>query len=170
MNDAQAPLVVCDAGPVIHLDQLDCLDLLADFSRVVIPDVVCREVVHHRPAALDHMAGKFKRLIPDEEPSAELVALRRLLILHAGEIQALQLVQELNADLLLSDDTAARLAAKTLRVSAHGTLGILVRSIRRKQRTSQEILSVLSTLPTRSTLHIKRQLLLEIIRQVEDLE
>jgi len=36
MNDAQAALVVCDAGPVIHLDQLDCLDLLADFSKVVI--------------------------------------------------------------------------------------------------------------------------------------
>ena len=39
MNDAQATLVVCDAGPLIHLDQLDCLDLLADFSRVVVPDV-----------------------------------------------------------------------------------------------------------------------------------
>jgi len=116
------------------------------------------------------MAGKFERLIPDEELSAELVALRRLLILHAGEIQALQLVQELNADMLLSDDTAARLAAKTLRVSAHGTLGILLRAIRRKQRTSQQILNVLHTLPTRSTLHIKPQLLLEIIKQVEDLE
>jgi hypothetical protein len=38
MNDAQATLVVCDAGPLIHLDELDCLDLLADFSRIVIPN------------------------------------------------------------------------------------------------------------------------------------
>lgn len=47
MNDAPALLVVCDAGPLIHLDRLDCLDLLADFSRVVVPDVVWREVEHH---------------------------------------------------------------------------------------------------------------------------
>lgn len=169
MNEAQTTLVVCDAGPVIHLHQLDCVDLLGDFSRVVIPDVVCREVAHHRPAALDQIVGQFERLSPNEDPSVELIALRRLLVLHPGEIQALQLVQELNAGLLLTDDTAARLAAKTLQVSAHGTLGILLRAIRRSQRTPQEILNVLHALPTRSTLHVKNQLLLEIIRQVEDL-
>ena len=26
------PLVVCDAGPLIHLDEIGCLDLLTDFS------------------------------------------------------------------------------------------------------------------------------------------
>jgi len=92
-----------------------------------------------------------------------------LLVLHAGEIQALQLAQELNADLLLTDDTAARLAAKTLQVSAHGTLGVLLRAIRRRQRTPEKILNVLHELPTRSTLYIKRELLNEIIRQVEEL-
>lgn len=92
-----------------------------------------------------------------------------MLALHAGEIQALQLAQELNADLLLTDDTAARLAAKTLQVSAHGTLGVLLRAVRRRQRTPKEILDVLNELPTRSTLHIKRKLLDEIIRQVEGL-
>jgi hypothetical protein len=30
--EAESPLaVVCDAGPLIHLDELSCLDLLADF-------------------------------------------------------------------------------------------------------------------------------------------
>lgn len=169
MNDALATLVVCDAGPLIHLDQLDCLDLLGDFATVVVPDVVWREVEHHRPAALEQTIVQFTRLSPSEGLSAEMVSLRRLLILHPGEVQALQLMQELDADILLSDDSAARLAAKTLGLSAHGTLGILLRAIRRRQRTSQEILKVLHTLPTRSTLHIKRQLLLEIIREVEDL-
>ena len=94
MNDAPALLVVCDAGPLIHLDQLDCLDLLADFSRVVVP-VVWREVEHHRPAALDQKTIRLERLKPREEPSAELISLHRLLALHAGELQALQLAQEL---------------------------------------------------------------------------
>lgn len=151
MNDEPALLVVCDAGPLIHLDQLDCLDLLADFSRVIVPDVVWPEVEHHRPTALDQKTI-LERLQPREEPSAELISLRRLLALHAGEVQALQLAHELAADFLLTDDSAARLAAKSLHLSAHGTLGVLLRSIRRRQRTSEEILDVLKTLPVRSKL------------------
>ena len=71
MNDAPALLVVCDAGPLIHLDQLDCLDLLADFSRVVVPDVVWREVEVHRPAAVNQKATRLERLKPREEPFNE---------------------------------------------------------------------------------------------------
>ena len=109
-------------------------------------------------------ATHLERLKPREEPSAELISLHRLLALHAGELQALQLAQELAADFLLTDDSAAKLAAKT-----HGTLGILLRAIRRRQRTPEEILNVLNALPVRSTLHVKRELLDEIIRQVKAL-
>ena len=170
MNDAQAALVVCDAGPLIHLAQLDCLDLLADFSRLVVPDVVWREVERHRPTALNQKTIHIERLEPSEEPSPELIAAHRLLVLHAGEAQALQLAQELRADLFLTDDTAARLAARMFKVSAHGTLGILLRAIRRQQRTRVEILEVLDALPNRSTLHVKRELLDEVIRLVQDLK
>ena len=169
MNDAPALLVVCDAGPLIHLDESDCLDLLADFSRVVVPDVVWREVELHRPTVLDEKTISLARLKPREEPSPELISLHRLLALHSGELQALQLAQELAADFLLTDDSAAKLAAKTIHVTAHGTLGILLRAIRRRQRTPEEILNVLNALPVRSTLHVKRELLDEIIRQVEAL-
>jgi hypothetical protein len=31
------PGVVCDAGPLIHLDELDSLDLLCDFASVLVP-------------------------------------------------------------------------------------------------------------------------------------
>src|SRR5437879_681246 len=167
--DEAATLVVCDAGPLIHLDQLDCLDLLTDFSRVVIPDAVSLEVEHHRPSALKLEAVEFVRLKPKGEPSPELISMYRLLALHAGEVQALQIAQELGADLLLTDDTAARLAARNLRVAVHGTLGILLRAIRRGQRTPKEILNVLHALQDRSMMHIKRNLLDQVIRQVEEL-
>ena len=29
--------VVCDAGPIIHLDELECLHLMEDFERVFVP-------------------------------------------------------------------------------------------------------------------------------------
>ncbi|RYF39128.1 MAG: DNA-binding protein, partial [Cytophagaceae bacterium] len=59
----------------------------------------------------------------------------------------------------MTDDTAARLAAENLKIPAHGTIGILVRAIRRRQRTKEEVLELLQSIPTRSTLHLKRSLL-----------
>src|SRR6185436_12866735 len=97
MNDAPATSVVCDAGPLIHLDQIDCLDLLADFSRVIVPSVVWSEVDQHRPHALRQSGVKFERAKPSAGPSVELASLCRLLSLHAGEIQALQIAQEFRA-------------------------------------------------------------------------
>jgi hypothetical protein len=37
--------VVCDAGPIIHLDELECLHLMEDFEKVFVPDVVRKEVL-----------------------------------------------------------------------------------------------------------------------------
>ena len=42
-----------------------------------------------------------------------------------------------------TDDTAARLAARNLSIRAHGTLGILLRAIRRGQRSRDELIEVL---------------------------
>jgi predicted nucleic acid-binding protein len=98
MNDAAAKVVVCDAGPLIHLDELSCLDLLTDFSRVIVSDVVWREVELHRPTAVNQTTVPFERLSPTGQPSPELTSLYHLLSLHAGEMQALQLAEEMDAD------------------------------------------------------------------------
>ena len=46
------PVVVADAGPIIHLDELGCLDVLADFDKVYVPEAVWQEVLIHRPLAM----------------------------------------------------------------------------------------------------------------------
>ena len=51
-TDAAGLLVVADAGPLIHLDELDALDVLSDYAQVHVPPAVWREVEHHRPGAL----------------------------------------------------------------------------------------------------------------------
>jgi hypothetical protein len=64
-----APRVVCDAGLLIHLDELDCLDLLTDFAGVLVPEVVWREVAHHRSGALERAVVEVTRTeveLPDE--------------------------------------------------------------------------------------------------------
>lgn len=70
---------------------------------------------------------------------------------------------------MLSDDAAARLAAKALRVRAYGTLGVLLRAIRRRQRSREEVLEVLRSLRSRSTLHVSAHLLQQVVEEVEAL-
>jgi predicted nucleic acid-binding protein len=165
--DKSTPLVVCDAGPLIHLDELDSLDLLSDFAEVLVPDAVWREVVLHRPAAMANPTVMFNRITPLLPEPPELEALALVLSLHTGEWEALRVAIEHRPGILLTDDTAARLAAGNLGVTTHGTIGILVRAIRRRQRSKAEILTALQSLPTRSTLHLKRSLLEAVIQQVE---
>jgi hypothetical protein len=40
---------VLDAGPLIHLAELDALDVLCDFSSLLVPEAVWFEVEHHAP-------------------------------------------------------------------------------------------------------------------------
>jgi predicted nucleic acid-binding protein len=162
-----ASLVVCDAGPLIHLDELTCIDVLMDFTEVLVPSIVWREVEFHRPIALAHESIPFKRVSITGQLPASLQAAARLFSLHRGELRALQLAQRRNADILLTDDTAARLASKALNIPVHGTIGMLLRAIRRGQRSSQEVIELLRKIPSHSSLHVRPSLLTEIILEIE---
>ena len=43
---------VLDAGPLIYLAKLDALDVLWDFSSMIVPEAVWIEVEHHAPVAM----------------------------------------------------------------------------------------------------------------------
>ncbi len=160
-------VVVCAAGPLIHLDELDCLDLLGDFPEVLVPEAVWREVLKHRPSALEKRTVILVRVAPSGEQTAPLLrGLFETMSLHCGEQEALALAAKHEDALLLTDDTAARLAAGVLGIGVHGTIGILVRSIRRAQRSRNQVVNLLRSIPDKSTLHLKRSFLAKIIDQV----
>lgn len=72
------PIVVCDAGPIIHLDEVACIELLSDFPEVLVPVAVWDEVAKHRAQALGYSSIRFNKVTPTETPSIELDALSRL--------------------------------------------------------------------------------------------
>lgn len=162
------PEVVCDAGPLIHLDEIDCLDLLGDFARVIVPEEVWEEVRRHRPKALDHSPVRLVRRSAEAPTDPATLGILRAFSLDKGEQAAFAILMFHPSAVFLTDDAAARLAAKALGLRSHGTLGVLLRSLRRGQRTRSELLIALLAIPTRSTLHIRRALLEEVIRQVEE--
>jgi predicted nucleic acid-binding protein len=161
------PTAICDAGPLIHLDEIGCLDLLADFQALVVPEQVRKEVARHRPAALEHQALDLLCVPVTISSDPQFRALVKSFSLDAGEQAALSLMSNYPDGVLLTDDAAARLSAQALGWRTHGSLGVLLRSIRLGRREKAEVLSILREIPTRSTLHIRLSLLQEIIEQVE---
>lgn len=161
-------LVVLDAGPLIHLDELDCLHLLAGFDALLIPSVVWGETKKHRPQLqLEKIPGA--RLADPHGPTPlPLAAAIFSNELHAGEITAITLLYEAGGGLLLSDDEAARQTAEALGFSVAGTLGLLLRGIRRRQISGAEVRLLASELPQRSSLHISRALLKRFTAQIPD--
>jgi predicted nucleic acid-binding protein len=168
MARTEPSLVVCDAGPLIHLDELRCLDLLRGLGKILIPREVWTEVVRHRPElTLDGLPDAQVDKAIAAAPSARLIAMSDSFDLDAGERAALALIEGVSAGLFLCDDAAARLAAESLGIAVRGTIGILVRSIRVASRTRQEVIGLLRQIPRKSSLHISHQLLETITAEVE---
>ena len=161
------PEVILDSGPIIHLDELDCLQLLADFKTLLIPQAVLKEVERHRPSALNINKLPYKTAPAMEYMNSHVELLCNAFSLDEGEIQAIALCLKQPNSILLTDDAAARLAAKTIGIRAYGTIGMLLRSIRRKQLTPVRVIKLLEDIPLKSTLYIKHTLLQNIIEEVK---
>ena len=111
--------VVCDASPIIHLEELNCLDLFADFQEILISDTVWKEIKRHRPLALKNPNLAFTRVpgrIPDNE---QLLTVCRIFSLDAGEIEALAIVEKNPQAMFLTDDASARLVAEQMGFKVH---------------------------------------------------
>jgi predicted nucleic acid-binding protein len=159
--------VVCDAGPIIHLDELDCLGLLTDFQEILISDTIWKEIKRYRPLDLKRSDLSFT-LSPVKYPISEiLLTICRIFSLDAGETEALAIMENNPNTVFLTDDASARLVAKQMGFKVHGTIGILVRSIRRGQMKPEEVISIIKKIPIKSTLHIKPSLIEEVIFRIK---
>ncbi len=157
---------VLDAGPLIHLAELDALDLLQDLEGLFAAESVCEEVARYQPRVFQGGRIQIQR-VAALTPSAELMVLARALALDRGEIDSLSLMERHPTAWFLTDDAAARLAGEQRGYLVHGTIGLLVRSVRRGQRSANDALSLLRTLRERSTLFIRPALLDGIIEMLE---
>lgn len=159
--------VICDAGPIIHLDEINCLNLLNSFEEIILPLSVEREITVYRPSALTDSNLTVRRQAESLDIGGKLLVLSQIFSLDAGETEALILMESNPNAIFLTDDAAARLVAEQMRFKVHGTIGILIRSIRIGQKKPEEVLQILEDLPEKSSLYIKHSLLNEILQKVK---
>lgn len=128
------PATVSDSSTLIHLAGIERLDLLRHFYATVwIPPAVLREVVlegGNRPAALMVAAAvreDWIRVATDPLPEAAI--LRQDGKLHAGESEAIALIQSRGPDgVLLMDEAHGRNIARHRGIAVTGILGVLLRA------------------------------------------
>lgn len=118
-----AGLVVCDASPLIALEQIGQLDLLRHlFGRVLVPPAVVRET----GAAL--VIPSWIGEQPLGQPVDPGIAQASL---GPGETETVSLALEVGAAWVILDERPARRLAQSLGLSVMGTLGLLLAGKRR---------------------------------------
>ncbi|MEW6620579.1 MAG: DUF3368 domain-containing protein [bacterium] len=119
-------LIVCDTGPILHLQEIGLLDILQKAGKIYIPRMVDIEINSLIPQWKNQKPEwiLIEALLPEETREAEFLSLSGLL--NPGEAFAIVLAKRLKPKWFLTDDTEARIFANALRLEVHGSLGILL--------------------------------------------
>ena len=107
---------VSDAGPLIHLAEIDSLDLLAAVDTLLVPETVYEEI--EAGGVPDGLADLSYELVEADESPDEAAKL------DAGERVAIAVATD-RAVVLLTDDLAAREVASDAGVEVRGSIGVI---------------------------------------------
>ena len=159
--------IVCDAGPIIHLYEADCLPLLSRTGNLFLPHRVHLEVQSsiyigkHWPEWLQVI-----KLAGNEQSEAKVWQAAGGL--HDGEAEALVLARKKRADWFLTDDAATRLFVSLLGIEVHGSLGIVLWSAAKRHITRKETEEALHRLE-QSSLWLSKKIYEEAREALDDM-
>ena len=117
--------IVCDAGPIIHLYEAHCLQLLKQTGSLYLPRSVFNEV--QTILQIKEPWPEWLQIVnifPHEQQEAGMW--KEAGDLHIGEAEALVLARRHKADWFLTDDSTARLFVSLLGIEVHGSLGVIL--------------------------------------------
>lgn len=125
--------VVSDTSVLIHIARIDRFSLLYRiYSGIIIPQAVWRETVEEgseRPGAPETRSARDAGWIEVAAVESDTSAHRLLhQALDDGEAAALALADQIGADLVLLDESAARRRAEGLGLRKTGTVGVILRA------------------------------------------
>lgn len=139
-------VVVADAGPIIHLDEINALGHLSVVDDLLIPQTVYDELEAGTvPPALANI--EYDLLEADKKRQKTNADL------DPGETAALTIAAERNAT-LLTDDLDARNVAQNADIEVHGSIGIIVLAFSRNELTRSEAIQQMRDLQTETTLFV----------------
>ncbi len=152
---------VSNTGPIIHLLEINQIQLLNSFEQVFIPKKVLDE------AGNIHLPIKnIKVIIPNENEVYETKKELSNFKLHEGELHSLYFACKLK-HLFLTDDLEAREAATFLNVKVHGTLGVIVLAYKKQLIDKEQAKKAIQQLYWHSSLFLTPFIVKEALRLLE---
>lgn len=140
---------IFDTGPLIHLAEINKLDLLDIAEEKLIPKEVENEFKDHRIEELDIDVHKLNN---KGKKYAELLVKEHYIDL--GEAEAISLSKQEGIAYLFTDDWYAREVAQELTLKVHGSVGIVMRAYREGILEKKPALNTIDDLYNDSSLFI----------------
>jgi predicted nucleic acid-binding protein len=160
-------IVVADASPLIFLGKVRRLDLLQTVlgTELHVPESVYEELFLPTvdPAEAEYLACLLKTCTVDavRQPRRFALAMSR------ADNDALTLALRLKAEFLLCDDRITRLAAETEGIRPLGTLGLLLRAVRKKVMSPSDARDCLDCLVRMHGFRIGIELYRDVLAEIE---
>ncbi|MFA4886637.1 MAG: hypothetical protein WC595_00325 [Candidatus Nanoarchaeia archaeon] len=155
-------LAVFDAGPFIHLSEIEALHLTRQFKPLTTEEIL-DECKNLQKTILEF--AFLKDLTPQSKDFSKYLI--EEYDLHLGEATGIALCKQEKIKLFFTDDLDARDISKRLGFQAHGTLAIILRAFRESILNKNKTLELLHLLRTNSSLYFTTDLLQWTINQVE---
>jgi predicted nucleic acid-binding protein len=118
--------IVCDTGPLLHLQEAGALDLLRIAGSIHTTPSVLAELSGLDPAWRNSKPEWLEILEVKPPFEDEAFEWLRSGLLDLGEAEALALARQMQAEWFLTDDTAARVLARQTGLEVHGSLGVVL--------------------------------------------
>jgi len=169
VGDGKLKEAVADSGPLIHLSEIGCLQLLSLFDRLYVPNAVWFETVERDRLSERELssATNIQRHTLSHGHVEQFITKYKIAGLHSGEQECLLLAQEKSIAILLTDDMAVRDAAKQLDLIPVGSLGVVIKAYTRGQILLEDAEKYIGNLYSVSSLFVTRtiaDLAIEMLR------
>lgn len=162
---------VIDAGPLIHLDQINHLNILQKLPSIIIPASVIQEIKQDTAKSEIKTIEKWPNvqiISPKQQTPASMVTIFKKSPLQKGETDCIHLALEMIPCIFLTDDLNARRAAENIKLEVHGTVGLLAYALRQSWMTIEKAEDALNLLYYQSNLFITYTIIEEAIHTLRN--
>jgi len=152
---------VSNTGPIIHLNEINFLEVFKIFDNILIPNEVKNELTKYDVLFKEFMVVS---LIAKFKDVAEILVNK--FSLDLGEAQAIALALQEKVDYFLTDDLDARIVAKSHSIETHGTMGVILRAFREGIIDKKTTIQKIKELYTESSLFVTKVLIDHVIESI----
>jgi predicted nucleic acid-binding protein len=156
---------VSDADVIIHLSKLDKLSLLQSlYTEIAIPEYVKSEILSKDSPQIQKAILSFIKIFKISKDKAGNIARKHGIHIGEGHVKALG--EELKSSLFLSNERKVRKAAKEEGFAVAGTIGVILRAVKKGLLSKVEAISLLKKMKSQD-FRIHPDILQRAINSVE---